>query len=154
VKNLTWQNPEQLFVAQVLIKKVKLKCCGIKVEQLKKGIASKNKISIMLSAEANYKGISIPLREKGEGLTISDENSIYVYVSGEPNRNSNSSPEIVLAHELAGHAIPRAIYSSKFGFYFYGKAVTSENIIRSELGIPLRKWDGYANNDWSIGFSK
>jgi len=40
VKNLTWQNPEplgfaasrveELFVAQVLIKKVKLKCCGIK----------------------------------------------------------------------------------------------------------------------------
>jgi hypothetical protein len=31
VKNLTWQNPGQLFVAQELIKKVKLKCCGIKV---------------------------------------------------------------------------------------------------------------------------
>jgi len=31
VKNLTWQNPEQLFVAQKLIKIVKLKCCGIKV---------------------------------------------------------------------------------------------------------------------------
>jgi len=41
VKNLTWQNPEslgfadsrveELFVAQVLIKKVKLKCYGIKV---------------------------------------------------------------------------------------------------------------------------
>ena len=30
MKNLTWQNPEQLFVAQELIKKVKLKCCGIK----------------------------------------------------------------------------------------------------------------------------
>ena len=40
MKNLTWPNPEplgfaasrveQLFVAQVLIKKVKLKCCGIK----------------------------------------------------------------------------------------------------------------------------
>ena len=29
VKNLTWPNPEQLFVAQILIKKVKLKCCGI-----------------------------------------------------------------------------------------------------------------------------
>ena len=29
MKNQTWQNPEQLFVAQVLIKKVKLKCCGI-----------------------------------------------------------------------------------------------------------------------------
>ena len=26
----TWQNPEQLFVAQELINKVKSKCCGIK----------------------------------------------------------------------------------------------------------------------------
>ena len=31
MKNLTWQNPEQLFVAQVLINKIKSKCCGIKV---------------------------------------------------------------------------------------------------------------------------
>ena len=30
MKNLTWQNPEQLFVAQGLINKVKSKCCGIK----------------------------------------------------------------------------------------------------------------------------
>jgi hypothetical protein len=28
-ENLTWPNPEQQKVAQVLIKKVKLKCCGI-----------------------------------------------------------------------------------------------------------------------------
>ena len=28
---MTWQNPEQLFVAQELINKVKLQCCGIKV---------------------------------------------------------------------------------------------------------------------------
>ena len=33
MKNLTWQNPEQLFVAQELINKVKSKCCGIKEEQ-------------------------------------------------------------------------------------------------------------------------
>ena len=32
LKNLTWQNPEQLFVAQELINKVKSKCCGIKVK--------------------------------------------------------------------------------------------------------------------------
>ena len=31
MKNLTWQNPERLFVAQELINKVKSKCCGIKV---------------------------------------------------------------------------------------------------------------------------
>ena len=30
MKNLTWQYPEQLFVAQVLINQVKSKCCGIK----------------------------------------------------------------------------------------------------------------------------
>ncbi|MDB1068462.1 hypothetical protein, partial [Phocaeicola vulgatus] len=29
-----WQNPEQLFVAQELINKVKSKCCGIKVHFL------------------------------------------------------------------------------------------------------------------------
>ena len=36
MKNLTWQNPEQLFVAQVLINQVKSKCCGIKVDIIKK----------------------------------------------------------------------------------------------------------------------
>jgi len=46
VENLTWQNPEpigfaasrveELFVAQELIKKVKLKCCGIWVMYEKK----------------------------------------------------------------------------------------------------------------------
>ena len=35
MKNLTWQNPEQLFVAQELINKVKSKCCGIKVSDKK-----------------------------------------------------------------------------------------------------------------------
>ena len=34
MKNLTWQNPEQLFVAQELINKVKSKCCGIKVYEV------------------------------------------------------------------------------------------------------------------------
>ena len=34
MKFLTWQNPEQLFVAQELINKVKSKCCGIKVNVL------------------------------------------------------------------------------------------------------------------------
>ena len=37
MKNLTWQNPEQLFVAQELINKVKSKCCGIKGRKLLEG---------------------------------------------------------------------------------------------------------------------
>ena len=44
MKNLTWKNPEQLVVAQVLINKVKSKCCGIKdiikpTEQMKEDFA-------------------------------------------------------------------------------------------------------------------
>ena len=37
MKNLTWQNPEQLFVAQELINKVKSKCCGIKDDYYEDG---------------------------------------------------------------------------------------------------------------------
>ena len=45
MKNLTWQNPEQLFVAQELINKVKSKCCGIKdYENLKFGFLSSTRI--------------------------------------------------------------------------------------------------------------
>ena len=43
MKNLTWQNPEQLFVAQELINKVKSKCCGIKVNLLYKQFESTRK---------------------------------------------------------------------------------------------------------------
>ena len=42
MKNLTWPNPEQLFVAQVLIKNVKLKCCGFLV------IANKSRTTAFL----------------------------------------------------------------------------------------------------------
>ena len=40
MKNLTWQNPEQLFVAQELINKVKSKCCGIKEQQVMSNLQS------------------------------------------------------------------------------------------------------------------
>ena len=41
MKFLTWQNPEQLFVAQELINKVKSKCCGIKGNKGKGDVVSK-----------------------------------------------------------------------------------------------------------------
>ena len=49
MKNLTWQNPEQLFVAQELINKVKSKCCGIKDYYLctQKGLIMENKINYL-----------------------------------------------------------------------------------------------------------
>ena len=48
MKNLTWQNPEQLFVAQELINKVKSKCCGIKDEKIKED----GKVAIYLATDS------------------------------------------------------------------------------------------------------
>ena len=48
MKNLTWQNPGQLFVAQELIKIVKLKCCGIKdFDKVAKGDLMQKAINYM-----------------------------------------------------------------------------------------------------------
>ena len=60
MKNLTWQNPEQLFVAQELINKVKSKCCGIKVYLLHRGyeivyIGQATKQSIVFRLEQHTK---------------------------------------------------------------------------------------------------
>ena len=51
MKNLTWQNPEQQKFAQVLIKKVKLKCCGILgEEEIKRNRTRKKGIESFLHA--------------------------------------------------------------------------------------------------------
>ena len=66
MKNLTWQNPEQLFVAQVLIKKVKLKCCGIKVvyafRKLEKSEASTvtDVVCVTANEEHEYVDLGLP----------------------------------------------------------------------------------------------
>ncbi|MCI5987833.1 MAG: hypothetical protein MRZ33_03095 [Prevotella sp.] len=51
MKNLTWQNPEQLFVAQELINKVKSKCCGIKDKNkfIKKIVKQRKAILFLLN---------------------------------------------------------------------------------------------------------
>ena len=51
MKNLTWQNPEQLFVAQELINKVKSKCCGIKVHNI--FVAGKEKMNFYVQPNPN-----------------------------------------------------------------------------------------------------
>ena len=54
MKNLTWQNPEQLFVAQVLINKVKSKCCGIKEKDT---VAIDNEISANVRGKVAFRKI-------------------------------------------------------------------------------------------------
>jgi hypothetical protein len=53
VKNLTWQNPEQLFVAQVLINKVKSKCCGIK-DNKELSLRNKTMVDFYISVIKRY----------------------------------------------------------------------------------------------------
>ena len=53
MKNLTWQNPEQLFVAQELINKVKSKCCGIK-DKLKLRFLPEKKLKVAEAIDGEY----------------------------------------------------------------------------------------------------
>ena len=85
MKNLTWQNPEQLFVAQVLINKVKSKCCGIKVQstyqcfsdwsktEMSKFWAFNDKLHKMTWNEL-YKSASKGKDKRGMAYTIMDRN--------------------------------------------------------------------------------
>ena len=62
MKNLTWQNPEQLFVAQELINKVKSKCCGIKVyigEMISEVMSEKNVSKAELARRLNIRPQSV-----------------------------------------------------------------------------------------------
>ena len=59
---MTWQNPEQLFVAQELINKVKSKCCGIKAEE---------SVSLLSDEEGNIEVHYIIYIKKEANRTIS-----------------------------------------------------------------------------------
>ena len=81
MKNLTWQNPEQLFVAQELINKVKSKCCGIKDEN-NVWIKSKDllpNVDIVIKDSANkviYHG-AMPLSPSASVIPLPDDNEKY-----------------------------------------------------------------------------
>ena len=77
MKNLTWQNPEQLFVAQELINKVKSKCCGIKVDKLF-SINFENK-------ETGKQDFDISTH-----VNTNQENKIYINSSFSPTNNQTS----------------------------------------------------------------
>ena len=79
MKNLTWQNPEQLFVAQELINKVKSKCCGIKV-QLKNGNGYDH--NFVLNTKGDLSTVAARLSSPESGIVLevyTDEPGIQVY---------------------------------------------------------------------------
>ena len=117
------------------------------------GINSSNKISVSISREKlNFHKEEYSLQDYGEGLTISTKNQAWVYISGYSHDLKNGvpdGPELILAHELAGHAIP-AISDFYVNPNYTGLAVMTENIIRKEAGFPERPWDNYAQNHMSV----
>ena len=68
MKNLTWQNPEQLFVAQELINKVKSKCCGIKdkhilLEGYSDNVAEAMSEASIFAYTSNFEGFGLCIVE-------------------------------------------------------------------------------------------
>ena len=79
MKNLTWQNPEQLFVAQELINKVKSKCCGIKDKDKNLWIGT-NDGGLNLYNPITQRFTSYTLQEDESARGIGSNNIKAVYV--------------------------------------------------------------------------
>ena len=102
MKNLTWQNPEQLFVAQELINKVKSKCCGIKVynyraEKLSRP-ASTMKLLTAITA-LSRPGANEPFRTEvwHDGVIEHDtlQGNLYVVGGFDPEFDSQSMDSLI-----------------------------------------------------------
>ena len=119
-------------------------------DMLISGINAKNKAIVsMTSGSVKFMNQTINLNEHGGGVTVSFENGMaYTYIQAESEDMQKNS--IILAHELAGHAIPTIVFPSDIHSRFDGLAVTSENIIREEVGMPLRLIGQYEERDWAV----
>lgn len=119
---------------------------GYYSKRLDAGIAGKSVINVGISQTMQYAGGSGPLKGAityqvqvdaygGGGVTSPDGHQ--VAISGHPSNDHGvtSSPAQILAHELAGHAIP-ILYGGGTG-----NAIRDENIIRQQTGAPLRPAD-------------
>ena len=103
MKNLTWQNPEQLFVAQELINKVKSKCCGIKVYQIwEKMLEKREHISIIVDEYGCLRGVVSmeDVIETMTGVEIVDEDDVAVDMQALAKEKSR------MMHQGVASAIP------------------------------------------------
>ena len=120
-------------------------------------------------------GLSV--KKGGEGITILKSNhDAYITISGRSYYGLHDTkgnilydgPEYILAHELAGHAIPWTSPQIFKDNMDTGYAIDSENLIRKETGAPIRElslhesypyssmhdtpWIGYRNHreNWHL----
>ena len=111
MKNLTWQNPEQLFVAQELINKVKSKCCGIK--DYKKIIEIREKIKNNSDNPDFYNDLT----SSYYNLAVLQQNKLNDYDAAEWNYNT----AIVIGEKL-NHQITNVSYLNQLAIIYGGLA--------------------------------
>ena len=98
MKNLTWQNPEQLFVAQELINKVKSKCCGIKVNLLSNAFKyTPDEKSIFLSVTCEKQILCLQVKDEGRGINAQKLNRLFTRFDTLDEANPNMSTGIGLS---------------------------------------------------------
>lgn len=73
--------------------------------------------------------------DAGGGVTTQNGHQVTISGHSSSDHGVTSSPAQILAHELAGHAIPLVFGGGT------GNAITDENIIRGQTGAPLRPAD-------------
>ena len=116
--------------------------------QLDRGIAGKQTISATIARTMTYSvsghggaaGVMLRFtadvdKQGGGGLTSPDDHQVVVTGRTNSDHRVVLTPSMILAHELAGHAIPN-LYGGGTG-----NAIRDENIIRQQLGLPLRPAD-------------
>lgn len=116
--------------------------------QLNRGIAGRETITATKSQTMAYttegsgalKGVQFHYnvdvdKQGGGGLTSPDGHQVAITGRSISDHGVAISPAMTLAHELAAHAIPK-LYGG-----VTGNAVTDENIIRRQVGLPPRPAD-------------
>ena len=95
MKNLTWQNPEQLFVAQELINKVKSKCCGIKEKTIYDVIfrISNNDVAFKYKMYPQGETLSCVVKQEATGFAFPDGTTTFLCPQSKPMRGfARTSP--------------------------------------------------------------
>ena len=130
MKNLTWQNPEQLFVAQELINKVKSKCCGIKVKVYsyikltEDQMPKRNYLNYRFADEREVRLVpsSDELNKIGsQALLVKPAYEMYKAEHGNPTINLDVAFDL---SDLRYLIVPTAAEAKKVSDFFYQKGIT------------------------------
>ncbi len=153
MKNLTWQNPEQLFVAQELINKVKSKCCGIKEQYKRHAIRPTKQDYLGITSK---KGDIIEKRHESDYYLLDEETGmrylIELKIGGDlDNKKARSEKEAlleqycILTNELGTEENVKILFATAYNRYGEGKPWTQGRVLqffaKDELCISRDFWN-------------